>query len=582
MKELHHAGLLNQYNIELIQKLSIYEINYLGTIISSLNHTHVSISKDALETLCAIKDHLSDIKELVITLENSSVLSKEIFEMLLNQDSRFYSETSTIIKNLQKNNILSVETFIQVKNNPDKFSLGLIIEILSNNQVLLNNSNALLKLSTIAAQHKDIKYSWWKLYGVIKNLHEIKLLNDPLLFEYLEVMTKNSSYTASKILDEIIKAKLNLSMQQLIAIFRLPEKYLDNVKSLLINLDSHHLLNTLSIEKVIRSASDKMSPPTRVDAIKHARKETHAARSGFHTTNKFHLFAEHKDDKKYLSGGFGKVKKCYDAETDGSVIFALKKFDSATVSDQLSEAKREVKYNQLLKHNAFYFQHKKNVYVATDWFSEKSLDAFINNKKEITEQPVRNRLLWVISGLSDLNVLHSRYRLHGDIKPSNFVVNRQNNSMKLIDFGSAHKACSNKSYACTPYFLDDTLTYNYSYDMYLMGVVIAYIFPELFNISEETIKDHKKRVKVEMIFKDGIQPVEHAIQSLVQSVIQPEKDMRPTCDDALKYCWLLSNNFAKLDERLLSKISSLTINRSTLTEEDILHGINSRKTLTKM
>lgn len=148
------------------------------------------------------------------------------------------------------------------------------------------------------------------------------------------------------------------------------------------------------------------------------------------------------------------------------------------------EAAREVKYNRLLGRNATYFVRDNITSVVSEWQQGKGLHHY--SKEELCRVPMKARLLCLSTALKDLNTLHQHHRKHGDVKCQNFVLNLDNVSMRLIDFGTSHKKGSFKSFGWTSEYLDPSVTGDLlCVDLYAMGIVTMHLFPELYSVSFE-------------------------------------------------------------------------------------------------
>ena len=177
------------------------------------------------------------------------------------------------------------------------------------------------------------------------------------------------------------------------------------------------------------------------------------------------------------------------------------------------------------------------------------------------------RISCLSTALEDLNTLHNHYRMHGDVKPDNFILNTENNSMRLIDFDVSHKLGIDKDCGSTPAFIDpDTPLSHLSQDLYGMGKVIMELFPELyvFSLSSDLRATYS-------FWKQGtLSIVEQSIVNLVNALSHSEPQMRCTSEDALHYCNDLLRSIDTLDEVGLTTLTESKLRRTKITIEDVL------------
>ncbi len=292
---------------------------------------------------------------------------------------------------------------------------------------------------------------------------------------------------------------------------------------------------------------------------------------------------------KELSGGQASINKGFhtaDIEHHG---LCVKRFSSGDSNEQrVANAKRETEIIRLLGRPAAWYMSKKGPVIVTPWNNGIDLSKIIKQNL-LKNASFATRLKWLATGLNDVNTLHLNYRLHGDIKCENFVVNQTAKVMKLIDFGAAQKVDSKKEYVCTLAYLDPNCfkPKTMAADMFAMSVVIAALFPELFSIeikqteqvvtkkSEETRTAMAPKPHITKIKTADITPMEHAIMNLYDALKEAKPEDRCSSEQALQYC---QNILAAMtpDEQIgpdmLQKITDATINRSEFSIEDAMRG----------
>ena len=231
---------------------------------------------------------------------------------------------------------------------------------------------------------------------------------------------------------------------------------------------------------------------------------------------------------------------------------------------KMGEMIKEVKYLNLTAGKGFYASRNNKYYIFSAWHNGKTLKDYTPSELKLI--PIEKRMKCLQFALTKLLFLHNRQRRHGDIKPSNLLLNVMTDEMNLIDFGMSHKANPEKSfrllkYTETPHF------YDLCADVYSMGICTAFLFPELCQI--DLIEGRCHLVPND---QTNLSPLEQAVVNLVEAMTYGERNKRCTTANALHYCQQLLENSKNLDEDLLSKISNSSIYRSNLTAEDVTAG----------
>ena len=138
--------------------------------------------------------------------------------------------------------------------------------------------------------------------------------------------------------------------------------------------------------------------------------------------------------EKIKEGAFGTVYKGENIRTKELVAIKIE-----AKSDNLNTLKNEAKiYQYLGKQDGFlnlkWFGTKDNImYIVTDLLGS-SLKTLLNNNINFD---LKKSLFIGIQIIKRIEVLHSKYLLHRDIKPDNFLfdLDYQTNKVYLIDFG---------------------------------------------------------------------------------------------------------------------------------------------------
>jgi hypothetical protein len=277
-------------------------------------------------------------------------------------------------------------------------------------------------------------------------------------------------------------------------------------------------------------------------------------------------------DKMHDKGSFGEIRKAYENQHTRTISYVVKTIPKNEEEEEFFpelEAQREAKFHRFLGRNAFYFSEKNDVAkVVSDWQNVCALHYI--SISELKRNTYATRLQCLISGLNELEKLHAHYRVHGDIKPLNCIVDLPNKAMHLIDLASTHKKGSQKAFAATPKYSDQTSSSedNYSFcdDVYSMGIVAASLFPELFTIQEDNSKI--TAIPVEKQFS----LIETSLVTVIDSMLAPIRETRCTSVSALHYCQELLKHLPVLNETILQTIRSSTLAREETTVEDVFRG----------
>lgn len=351
----------------------------------------------------------------------------------------------------------------------------------------------------------------------------------------------------------------------------LPYSAIKRVNELITLLNENDLLDQSSFEEILKSISSKLPRVNQSDLVKKSRKNTDEERSEIILDGHVHLFMQHRTWPGYFAGGYGKVKIGYAEASGDNITFGVKKLFNVKNLNTSKNAEREVKYHRLFARQSFFYTYKNQAYIVAEWqFGTKLFDY---DQYRLEELNFKERLSLILTGLAELNVLHSMYRVHGDVKCENFILRLgKSPCLKLIDFGSSRKVKNLARYfPNTQDYLDgsnESMTaYNFCDDIYCMGMVIAYFFPELFSIiwCDEPVNIQRTKI-IDSTIK------EESIYILVDAMRNIERSKRLTCNDALNYCRELVENFDHLDREGLNKIMDVTINKTKIDAADVIHG----------
>lgn len=257
----------------------------------------------------------------------------------------------------------------------------------------------------------------------------------------------------------------------------------------------------------------------------------------------------------------------------------------AKINESIGLSKREVKSLLMLGRKASSELKPGAVEIMTEWVPGIDL-ATLGKLNPFSNFSIKQRLQWLATALPDINGLHAHYRIHGDLKLENLVVNPQTNIMRVIDLGSVKKAYSPKETGMTLANMDPSegLPRRMTSDTYMFGLVIAQLFPEIFSVEFRpgpvTFLDNKppftfnaNRSFVTKVKDSGYSPRESAIIALVDALMDPVMEHRCTSQQAMEYCQGLLQKFDELDQITtgdLAQVLETTLNRKQLTVDDLL------------
>lgn len=559
LPELDKANCLNDTCLDYIaQRESLYSID---TLISLLNRAKISLNNDIIKSICANSNTHYLVEIISLLLDAKGFLFKaETLEMLLKQDFQFFLEKKSIIQLLKENDLLDEKVFDYVCTNND-FSFERILKILLDKSLLKDNKEIIGKLI-------NKEFDSYRLYKAIRYLDKANVLDQKSLtacYKLILIKPKAEVFKSDvfNLLELFDESNFSISNDRLESLFSCSYSNIQRLQGMVSRLIKNKLLDHNSFETAFQKVTTNLPAVLESNVSKNSRKQTKAPRSEFTLDNNNVFFIEH--NKQCESGGFAKVKKGYKTPDSTEPVYGIKKLRESDPIKAQNEAIREVKFHRLLGRQAFYFSRSGTTSIVAEWQRGKSANQY--SSSELLQVSIENRLRCLSSGLADLNILHQSYRIHGDVKELNFVLDLNNTSMKLIDFGTSHKKGSSKSFGWTSAYSDPhEYGDHFGKDLYAMGFVTMYLFPEIYKVSFQN-----GRISTDVI-KTNFTIVEQAIVNLVNSMMNSDVNSRCTSEEAHHYCNELITHFNQMDAERLGTIANTTISRVAPTVEHLFRA----------
>lgn len=572
IEQLEKHGLLNQEVVAMMYKNNI-DAEIADKFIHQLLAYSVMLDNDILMGLLESL-YLKEITDIFDKLEASHIdllCQKERLLVLLKNGT--YPLQYDLIRILLP--ILTSEHFIAVfYYQPDGQTEVIIAQLLkrhyqAHDMLLWLLYKQLSSVQLIALQ------------AVLRCAHaDLSLQNSEILMSMLMLAIQNPNDMRLKLLERLSDHEITLSEASLAILMQQRENNLNRLSNLLTKLEKTYFLTQATFDAVLTRVTSKLEAVTKNNIIK-LKREGARGLSKLTVTegSQFSFFVEHQIDKrKYERGNFAVIKKGYSSDDFETPVMGIKKLRQWGAQAQEEAAAREVKYNRLLGRQAGYFtkeksSFKKHTAIFFSWQVGRALADY--KPGELEALTIVDKLNCLIMALSELNILHARGRVHGDVKAKNLILDLEHKKLRLIDFGSAHKQGAQKRYQPTDGFHDNTMYYltNYDFcdDMYSFGFVVALFFPRLFQIEEDTSLEKVSQTIVLLQDRESYSIVEKAIIDLVFSMIDKNRTARCTSEDAKIYCEALVRNCTDLDDEVLARLKQETIS-SFGTAESVMRG----------
>jgi hypothetical protein len=552
--------LMNTY-CEGIRIYELEQINKLLNIIEGLNFTPVQ-NIDLVEEITRKDRYLAHVSQTAALFAQMEFTPYDLFSRIF----KMSYPPATTLQTLVDNKVFYRRLAEEIAKMNEHFIVA--IEYLAKAQLLSQCSEKELLQILNCCQ-----LSYWQ-----KNIFE--LFQEPLfiieqanLLKLLEAH-EHSQTQLHSIISELRSAHL-LSNHHLCLLLDLSPGKLTRMSIFITDLRKNECLNLENLHYALSIVTAKTPKPGVAMTRKESRKVTGLMRSKLTVTDSedqssLTFFLEHDDEKKYLSGGQGVIKKGYLTEASDEVHYSLKKPHDQDEQDALL---REVQYSRMLGRRAYFFNKGPTPYMASDWIAGDSLSS-CQKAGTLTNHSINQRILCLLSFFSDMNILHKNYRVHGDIKPQNCILNTVDATLRLIDFGTTRRVHAQKTMPETAQYLDkNRVGYHFADDVFSSRYVLTALFPDLYRTEES---DTHAMYNIFSTAPLDATVQQQALVLLMDAVSCPERSMRPQCSDIVEYLTRLSvqikSGEAEFTEEQLQDIALATIHRPATTVDDFLHG----------
>lgn len=158
------------------------------------------------------------------------------------------------------------------------------------------------------------------------------------------------------------------------------------------------------------------------------------------------------------NGTFGVVYQAKVQET-GEIVAIKKVFQDKRFKNRELQIMQELDHPNVIrmKHNFFTQGENDEVYlnIVMDFMPETVYRVMRDYNKKKQHMPKLLVKLYTYQMMRSISYIHAQGICHRDIKPQNLLVNKENHSLKLCDFGSAKKLVAGEPsvpYICSRYY----------------------------------------------------------------------------------------------------------------------------------
>lgn len=255
------------------------------------------------------------------------------------------------------------------------------------------------------------------------------------------------------------------------------------------------------------------------------------------------MIKHYKIGKQIGSGTYGKVKAAYNLTT--SKKRALKIIPKSLLRRSKEKGVHtELEILSLTDHPNIikiyeYFEDKINYYLILELAQGESLFSFISKQRHLAEEQAKRILLQLISAV---NYLHNRDILHRDLKTENIMVENEDLSVKLLDFGAGvflNKGKKLKDIVGSYHYIAPEVlkeSYDFKCDLWSIGVIMFLMlfgYPPFRGNSPSQIKQGISEYSIDF---SGLGCSEDA-RSLLKGLLERDARSRFSAEEALDHRW---------------------------------------------
>lgn len=256
-------------------------------------------------------------------------------------------------------------------------------------------------------------------------------------------------------------------------------------------------------------------------------------------------------DEKIGKGEYGVVWKGRKKAGESQTLYAIKQINMKRAGAKgMKDVLGEVETMAMLNHRNIVrleetFKDGLNIWIVMEYLSGGELQQILTKETRLTED--RTRMI-VIQLLQALEYIHSHGIVHRDLKPSNCLFSKEDDTVKLSDFGFAVLGGSEqclRSYCGTVAFMAPEILRDKNYgkpvDMWALGVMtyMMYVGELPFggeNVSEliKCISRGISTISTSIIFKRT-----PSLREFILGLLNENPNKRFSAKDALRHDWIV-------------------------------------------
>ena len=215
-----------------------------------------------------------------------------------------------------------------------------------------------------------------------------------------------------------------------------------------------------------------------------------------------HVLKIHNQNNKRYLGGISKLKKCFDAKSEQwDPVCAIKIFDNKEYNDRVRNAENEAKYSRLLGRESYWGIMNNKCYVTIPWMKGMNMHDYAKHLQKHAEDskyvlPFKKpdfytRLKMFMNYLTQAKIFHDLGLILGDPKSGNAMVDTDNETIEMVDFDAVHPIGTAGTAYTRAYLPPNLITrssgiraaYTQADDIYIFGLMLAELFPEVFKVT---------------------------------------------------------------------------------------------------